>query len=363
MRERSDPAVHPDQPLYASTTQVRFLGSAGFLIRRGKDAVLTAPLYSTPNLLKVLAETSPVILPRPDRIARFHPDVEDVQAILVGHAHYDHLMDVPYVWERTPGAVIFGSLTTRNILLGYRGASPPGVPAFPPFVPRVDPDKVVALDDPDDPAHFRVDVRSCEGWAPKCEDEHRCPQLPVQTGDYVRVSPRVRFRALCARHPAQFLKHHQAPCCITSPRAEPAVAIDHFREGNVFVYLIDFLDEQGAPVFRIYYQDVPADGRVGHVPPDVLADRDVDLALLCAGNAGQVTQAEKIVANLKPRAVIMGHWEDFFQPQDKPYRPAPFQDVAKFHGCLRRELDRLEAGESRPLYLPKPGVLMTFPPR
>ena len=162
VREASDPAVHADQPAYETTLQVRFLGAAGFLLRRGKDAVLTAPLYSTPSIFRVLDERSPVIVPRPERIARFHPDVHDVQAILVGHAHYDHLMDVPYVWERTPGATIFGSLTTRHILLGYRGVSP-GTPGFPRHVPQVAPERVVALDDPDDPAHFKVDSRNCPG--------------------------------------------------------------------------------------------------------------------------------------------------------------------------------------------------------
>ena len=361
VRQMSDPEVHADGEAYSTTTQVRFLGAAGFLVRRGRDVVLTAPLYSTPSLFKVLDEERPVILPHLDRIARFHPDVEDVQAILVGHAHYDHLMDVPYVWERAPGAMILGSLTTRNILLGYRGASG-GAPGFPTHVPRVDPDKVVALDDPSDAAHFTVDTRSCEGWVPKCESEHSCPAVPPQAGGYLPVSPRMRIRALCAKHPPQFLRYHQAPCCVASPRTTPPSAIDHFREGNVFVYLVDFLGEDGAPVFRIYYQDVPADGRVGHVPEDVLAERPVDLALLCAGNAGDVTEPEKIVANLKPGAVIVGHWEDFFQPQDRPLRQAPFQNVEKYYRCLRRELDALEGGPERPLYLPKPGVLMTFPP-
>ena len=177
------------------------------------------------------------------------------------------------------------------------------------------------------------------------------------------VGPRVRIRAICARHPPQFLEYHQATGCVAAPRGTPPVAIDHFREGNVFAYLIDFLDEQGRPLFRVYFQDVPADGRVGHVPDDVIAERSVDVALLCAGTAGQVTEPEKIVENLRPGAVILGHWEDFFRPQDKPYREAPFQNVEKYYRCLRRELDGLENGTSRPLHLPKPGVLMTFAPR
>jgi hypothetical protein len=360
VRATSDRAVHADEIAYSTTLQVRFLGAAGFLIRRGQDVVLTAPLYSTPSLFKVLDERAPVILPRLDRIARFHPDAEDVQAILVGHAHYDHLMDVPYVWERTPSARIFGSLTMKNILLGYRGLAPSPVPEFASHVPRIDPSKVVALDDPKDPTNLKVDTRSCHSWAPGCDAGHACPVIS-QAGDWVPVGQRIRVRALCARHPPQFLKYHQACCCVSSRRETPPSSIDEFREGNVFVYLIDFLDDLGAPAFRVYFQDVPTDGEVGHVPEDLLAERPVDVALLCAGNSKDVSEPEKIVANLKPGAVIVGHWEDFFRPQDKPLEEAPFQQVARYVGCLRRELDSLGQVTGRPLYLPKPGVLMTFP--
>jgi hypothetical protein len=176
------------------------------------------------------------------------------------------------------------------------------------------------------------------------------------------VSPKVRIRAFCARHPPQFLKHHQAPCCVASPRSAPPAAIEDFREGTTLEYLVDFLGEDGTPTFRVFYQDVPVDGRVGLLPADVLAERPVDLALLCAGNAGDVTEPEGIVGNLGAGAVIVGHWEDFFRPQDQPLGEAPFQNIGKYYRCLRRELDLLPGGADRPLYLPAPGVLMTFPP-
>ena len=42
-----------------------------------------------------------------------------VHAILVGHSHYDHLMDVPLIARRyVPNATIYGSLTTKRILMG-----------------------------------------------------------------------------------------------------------------------------------------------------------------------------------------------------------------------------------------------------
>lgn len=52
---RSDPALGPSDPDYDRAVQVRFLGVGGFTIRRGRDVVMTAPLYSNPTLEDVLS--------------------------------------------------------------------------------------------------------------------------------------------------------------------------------------------------------------------------------------------------------------------------------------------------------------------
>jgi len=44
-----------------------------------------------------------------------------VLAVLVGHAHHDHLMDLPYVWQKRPGATLYGNFTMGNILAACDG--------------------------------------------------------------------------------------------------------------------------------------------------------------------------------------------------------------------------------------------------
>jgi mRNA degradation ribonuclease J1/J2 len=67
----------------------------GLLFRRGNDAIMTAPFYSNPNIFRVGLRRP--IHSDTNLVERLLPDVSDVRAILVGHAHYDHLMDVPYI--------------------------------------------------------------------------------------------------------------------------------------------------------------------------------------------------------------------------------------------------------------------------
>src|SRR5439155_1706356 len=88
------------------------------------------------------------------------------------------------------------------------------------------------------------------------------------------------------------------------------------------------LDAHGRPAVRIFYQDAPTNAPIGQVPAALLADKAVDLALLCVGSYDLVAnQPGDILANLAPRFALSGHWEDFFQPVSAPPQPIPFLNV------------------------------------
>jgi len=81
---------------------IQYLGVGGWLFRMGETALLTAPFYSHPGTVEVGFWRISMDTARVDSLL---PPVDDVRAILVGHAHYDHLMDVPYIARvRAPDA-------------------------------------------------------------------------------------------------------------------------------------------------------------------------------------------------------------------------------------------------------------------
>jgi hypothetical protein len=327
---------------YETVVQVRFLGVGGFLIRRGPDAILTAPLYTNPSeaILGGLLE------PDPARIATFHPVTPDVKGIFVGHAHYDHLMDVPYVWADTSDAMIYGNVSTKNILAGYApgAAVPAGVPVIPPT-------NVRAVNSSDDNV---VDYRMCLDREGLSEDD---ATREAVAGSWVSVpGARVRFRALCSEHPPQIARVvHLWAGGVLRPRFRPPDNAKNYVEGETHAFLIDFMNEEStAPDFRIYYQDAPTNVPIGEVHPSLLEEKRVDLALLCAGNFFDVDVPTHVVTNTNPRYVILGHWENFFRAQDEKLKGLPL--AGKVVKAVR------EAAPEAEVYLPAPQTLFQFWP-
>lgn len=338
---RNAPGEPPDPtgaPNGESAVQVRFLGVGGFLIRRGEDAFLTAPLYSNPSELELLGFIDPV----PELIGRFHPPTPDVKAIFVGHAHYDHLMDVPYVWPDTADAMIYGNISARNILSGYSESA-----VVPPQTPRIPESHVRAVNDTDDNV---VDYRMCvdrEGFLDETNIQGRWVDVP---------GTRMRFRALCSEHPPQFAGVvHFWTGGVLRPRFRPPNKPEDYQEGETHAFLIDFMNAAGTrPEFRIYYQDAPTNAPIGEVDPSLIRDKRVDLALLCVGSFKYVNNPTHIVANTDPRYVLLGHWENFFQPQDEKLKGLP--------GARRAVNAVVAASPGAEVYLPAPQAQFVFWP-
>jgi hypothetical protein len=282
---------------------VRYLGVGGVLLSHKTDVILTAPLYSNPSLLEFTLDHQ--IQSDPETIDRLFPvEGRSARAILVGHSHYDHLMDVPYVaLNHALAAHVYGSTTTVNLLASISG--------------KLSPRKLVALDD--------------KAWNP-----------PRQPGEWVKITETMRIMALRSEHSDQFemdvmgirMPFHlfrgvQEEPLLTSLPRHPS----EWVEGPVFAYLIDFLDDARKPIFRVYYQDSGTNTGIGVPGPAQLAawGRDrVDLALICEGGEFRrlVSHPETIIRELRPRYALLIHWEDFFATQraacvDKVFRSPP----------------------------------------
>ena len=237
------------------------------------------------------------------------------------------------------GARVYGSVTTRRILAGYGGETAARVTAL------------------NDPGQRYADFTHCSSpGLPGCE------AAPGQAGRWLDVAGtqgRVRVQAFCSCHPPQVLHAIQFwPGCQGKDLPRAPRRVEEYVEGEVFAFLVDFM-ENGRPAFRVYYQDAPVSRPVGWVRDDVIAERPVDLALLCTGTFDALHRPEEVVsANLKARQVVLHHWEDFFDPSTKRrLAPIPGCDVDRFREALVREL----GGDAARVHVLAPGVLRNFP--
>lgn len=270
----------------APRVDIQYLGSGGYLVKRGADVALFAPVYSNPTAPEVFlghefrteARLVDSLLPA---------EADKAQAIIVGHSHYDHLLDTPWIaTHRVTSANIYGSSTTRHLLASLR----------PDLEKRSPANAVIALDE-------QADAKT---WVPIPNSRMRLLAIPSEHSDQFRFS---MFGLVWPLHAFRGEVTEDAP-------ALPKTAAE-WAEGRTFAYLLDFLDDSGATEFRVYFQDSGAHVGVGAGPAPGDPDyRKVDVALICgSGDFRGLDHPAGIITQLQPRHVIIGHWEDFFVTQ------------------------------------------------
>lgn len=302
----------PRPPGGGPYVEMRYLGSGGWLFRRGDDAIATAPFVSHPTWLALLRPA------RPDEalIARHVPDMRDVEIVLVGHGHYDHAMDLPSIARtKTPNATFHGGKTVRHML-----------------IPAIDGGHLQSLEGKD--------------------------AVGDRPGDWIHNRARtIRFMPLRSTHaPHVFGIKIAATGSLDHDLDELPGAPLAWKEGETLAFVVDFLDAREDVEFRIYYQDAASRPGTGIVPAlDGRFAARVDVAVLCVAAFDQVDgNPEHILANVQPRAIVGGHWEDFFfRSYEAPLRPA-------FGTSLEGFLRRTRAASSAPIYLPRPGDALYF---
>jgi hypothetical protein len=322
--------VEPSMPVIGCAAQlcpdadqiaVTYLGVSGFVVRHAGSTLLTGPSFTNPSLdsvtpafLRFFRGDPPLIVSDTNLIERLLPrEADDASMILIGHGHYDHLLDLPYVADRRARrAVVYGSPTVRHMLMGDSAL-------------RANPSRVVAIQATDLGSADRMGR-----WFYSADSAFRVMALVADHAPTVRVfgwGP--MFAPGVIDHDLDRL---------------PSTAED-WKLGEPYAFVIDVL-ARGAggaakPIFRIYYQDAPNTAPLGFPPPAALLGYHAfDLAILCVATSRNVDPPapDSLLAVLRPRYVIAAHWESFFRPQTLPLMLNPASDVDAFMISLTKRL-------------------------
>jgi hypothetical protein len=257
------------EALPADTLSIQYLGVGGHILSYKGTQIMTAPSLTNPHFM-VSGPFFPLSADE-DIIDQYLPDVSNVEMILVGHGHYDHMLDVPYVMQKhATKAHIYGSNT-----IGYM------------IKPAIEAERI----------HTLNDVMAKDG----------------QPGEWVYgTSGKVRIMALESDH----APHIMGMKMIFGEVDEDLESLPWhgfaWKEGQTLAYIIDFLEEDKSVAHRIFYQDAASQAPLGLVP-DLKDGEGVDVAILCPASFDQVEDyTESIVKNTQAKSYVLGHWEDFF---------------------------------------------------
>ncbi len=99
--------IDPAKPLGRKEMAIRWYGTAAFVVRTAKATIVIDPYFTRDPLRKLLFSKA---RPRPEE----WPPLPMPHAILVGHSHFDHLLDGPALASQT-GATLYGSDDTLRV--------------------------------------------------------------------------------------------------------------------------------------------------------------------------------------------------------------------------------------------------------
>ncbi|HAG95448.1 MAG: hypothetical protein CSH37_08060 [Thalassolituus sp.] len=272
------------------TAKLQFIGAGGFHLAFSTGSVLVDPFYSNPGLLAIATLGS--LAPDTETIDRHLPPLDDVKAVLVGHAHYDHVLDIPYIATKlAPNARIYGNLTLKNILNATLESSQ---------VINVEPSM------------------SIDGAG----------------GRWLTISRNMRVFPIKSNHAPQLGSWQLAAGNIEHPQRQlPRDAID-WRSGENVSYLLDLLDNNGATIYRIFIQTSASSFPNGLPPDSILNDgKPVDMAVLCAASYQKMERyPEYLLEQMAPQNVVLVHWEKFWSPYEPGQAtPLPGLDIERLY--------------------------------
>ena len=102
--------------------KITFFGTTTLLFDDGRDQVLFDAHMTRPSLLRYILGSGATDTRLVEDMLALHR-IDRLRAIFISHTHHDHVMDAPFIANRT-GAVIYGSGSAMNV--GRGGDVPEG---------------------------------------------------------------------------------------------------------------------------------------------------------------------------------------------------------------------------------------------
>lgn len=318
------PAAGPRQLL------VRYLRAGGVYFEWYGRAVMTAPFATNYPLLsfghrgKRKRQAGFTLLSHGriayDRAAIGHVmagemNLSQVELLLVGHSHYDHLGDVPVIaQDYARRALIYVNGSGANMLAGE-----------------------AAL-------RGRLHVI-----------EHQPEWFQAQPGSLIRVHAIASEHAPNLRWLFGNFSWSRGEVDVAWQGPLEGKRLIDMRSGTSHAFLIDFLEpaDPARIAFRVHYQDAASQPERGYPRPELIREREVDLAVVTL--PGRETLPKRpdqypvgLLRHTRARHALVVHYEDFFRPILKYEHDSVRLGPSVRGATASRFLDAVVGGIARP---------------
>lgn len=312
--------------------QVQYLGCSNLFIKYENTSILIDPFFSNNKGYKVVLGK---IKFNPNYFAkgayfvnRFGNSFKQIDAVLVSHSHYDHLLDLAYLLEKDslkPSVKIYGDNSTKTVINHFLNN-------------KVFIDLGNSLQNRDSiSAKFNVGT-----------------QISVQA-IFSSHAPHIGcIKFMKGKCDSNYFKKFS--------NASQKIKAKKFKEGINQAYILD-LKNNDSILFRILVKGAGCDSSTEIINEHILAQHPIDLAILQVASANFThCYPQKLLLQTKPKQVLLTHWEDFFMP----YAPQKIKTVraTNFDYFFKQVKSNNSAWQDHNLkdffVMPRPGTMIRY---
>jgi len=221
-----------------------------------------------------------------------------VQAIFSAHSHYDHLMDVPAIFQRfQKKPTVFlsksGYVICKNV---------------------IDTTYMVTLDN-----HVSTQNCALDPIVLSTKNGKKINVYPILSEHNPHKNNIKFFSGTVTRTPTYF------------KNAYDKTRSNDWLEGSIYSFLIDYLDENGAIELRLFIQSSSCNPPNGFPPVTLLQKKKIDIAFLgVASYSASPDYPKELLKIISPQKIVWVHWEDFFQAYNKKTKAVRGTDEVAF---------------------------------
>lgn len=289
---------------------IQYLGAGGVLITKGETTIAIDPFFSNgalhyknwfkpkKNHLFIQPDTSVI------KEVSSIPNLKNVSAVFVTHAHYDHLLDIPQLYDKlfVNQPKIYGNNSVNNILKK--------------LIPQT---KLVNAQD--------------------SASQYLKPEI-----HWINIGTSFRVMPISSDHAPhyKFIKLYDGET-IDSPTKEEyykGTDINVWKEGRTLAYLVEIIEL--TDTFRIHIQTSATTPNDGLPPADYIKKTgSIDMVMFCMASFDNVSDyPNRLINYLKPKKIVIVHWENFFKKYElnkKKHTIVPFTNGM----CFLKRLEEI----------------------